>query len=83
MFAGGVSIPTAGSGALVLIALLAVLALAAPNTQQILGTADDRPDPRGVRWTPTLRWGVVTGLLFGVAVSRTFSEPTTFLYFRF
>ena len=85
MFAGpaGVALPNLGVGALGWIALLAAIALAAPNTQQILGPVDGGAESPPRIWTPTLRWGVATGLLFGVAVSRTFSEPTTFLYFRF
>jgi hypothetical protein len=59
------------------------VALLAPNTQQLLSQP---ADPRAVpsTWQPNLRWGLVAGLLFGVAVSFVVAHrPTEFLYFRF
>jgi D-alanyl-lipoteichoic acid acyltransferase DltB (MBOAT superfamily) len=65
------------------IAALLGVALLAPNTQQLLSQP---ADPRAVpsTWQPNLRWGLVAGLLFGVAVSFVVAHrPTEFLYFRF
>jgi D-alanyl-lipoteichoic acid acyltransferase DltB (MBOAT superfamily) len=65
------------------IAALLGVALLAPNTQQLLSQpADPRAAPSP--WQPNLRWGLVAGLLFGVAVSFVVAHrPTEFLYFRF
>jgi len=64
----------------------AVLAIAmlAPNTQQILPVTREerRIGPDWSRWQPTLRWGVATGAIAGVAVIFL-SRMSEFLYFRF
>ena len=79
--AGGLSTPLAW-----LAALLAV-ALFAPNTQQLLSQPAELVVPARAtpsRWRPTMRWALVAGLLFGVAVSFVMAHrPTEFLYFRF
>jgi D-alanyl-lipoteichoic acid acyltransferase DltB (MBOAT superfamily) len=62
---------------------LGLIALAAPNTQEILGTARERLSWRRLEWRPSLPWAIAVGAVFGLAIARTLSQPTTFLYFRF
>jgi D-alanyl-lipoteichoic acid acyltransferase DltB (MBOAT superfamily) len=73
------------TGAICIVGLL-VVALFAPNTQQLLS------DPRVIvpglrqpsRFIPSLRWAVAAGVVFGIAVSFIITQrPTEFLYFRF
>ena len=73
------------TAAICIMGLLAV-ALFAPNTQQLLSY------PRVIvpglrqpsRFIPSLRWAVVAGVVFGIAVSFIITQrPTEFLYFRF
>ena len=65
------------------VSVLGLIALAAPNTQQILGRSTERMSWRGFEWRPSLPWALAVGGVFGLAISRTLSQPTTFLYFRF
>src|SRR5688500_10702794 len=65
------------------VGVLGLIALAAPNTQEILGGARDRMQWRRLEWRPSLPWAVAVGVVFGLAIARTLSQPTTFLYFRF
>ena len=60
------------------VGILGLIALIAPNTQQILGVPW-----RGLEWRPSLPWALAVGGVFGLAIARTLSQPTTFLYFRF
>jgi hypothetical protein len=73
------------TGAICIVGLL-VVALFAPNTQQLLSY------PRVIvpglrqpsRFIPSLRWAVAAGVVFGIAVSFIITQrPTEFLYFRF
>jgi D-alanyl-lipoteichoic acid acyltransferase DltB (MBOAT superfamily) len=69
----------------------ALLAFAAPNTQEIMARfAPALPDSRQVQhsappaltWLPTRRSAVLLGLLFGFGL-LALSRPTEFLYFQF
>ncbi len=72
------------------VATAAVIAFAAPNTQQIMGQfepalIDDRhPPPRARRllWAPAPVHAVLVGLLFAAGI-LALSRPTEFLYFQF
>ena len=65
------------------VGVLGLIALIAPNTQEILGGSRGRMPWHGLEWRPSLPWAVAVGAVFGLAISRTLSQPTTFLYFRF
>jgi alginate O-acetyltransferase complex protein AlgI len=65
------------------LAFVGLIALAAPNTQEILGGDRGWPAWWRIQWQPTPRWAVALGVLFGLAIARTLSQPTSFLYFRF
>lgn len=65
------------------VGVLLSIALFAPNTQQILGRPGEPLSPPRTRWASTLPWAVATGAVLGLAVARTLSQPSTFLYFRF
>jgi len=65
---------------------LLVVALFAPNTQELLSY------PRVIvaalrqptRFVPSLKWAMAAGVAFGIAVSFIITQrPTEFLYFRF
>lgn len=69
----------------------ALIAFTAPNTQEIMARFEPaladarRPDAAvvsRVRWQPTRRNAIVTGLLFAGGV-LALSRPTEFLYFQF
>jgi D-alanyl-lipoteichoic acid acyltransferase DltB (MBOAT superfamily) len=73
------------------IAVGALVAFLAPNTQEIMGRFDPalpedsrRPQAvaRRLAWQPTRRHALVTGLLFAIGV-LALSRPTEFLYFQF
>jgi hypothetical protein len=84
-------ISTAGQqgsvGLLVAVALLLV-ALFAPNTQELTGyvgpdEARDEAPPEALHdWHPSLRWGVAVGCVFAFAV-MSLSGVSEFLYFQF
>jgi D-alanyl-lipoteichoic acid acyltransferase DltB (MBOAT superfamily) len=80
---GGSLFPAGDMAPYAWVGLLGLIALAAPNTQEILGKAAERSPWRGFEWRPSLPWAVAVGVVFGLAISRTLSQPTTFLYFRF
>jgi D-alanyl-lipoteichoic acid acyltransferase DltB (MBOAT superfamily) len=80
---GGSLLPAGDLAPYVWVGILGLIVLAAPNTQEILGSARDRLSWRGLEWRPSLPWAVAVGMVFGLAISRTLSQPTTFLYFRF
>jgi D-alanyl-lipoteichoic acid acyltransferase DltB (MBOAT superfamily) len=64
------------------IAALTLIALWAPNTQQIMGHPWTTGRAR-FAWTARPVWAVALGCLFGIAVAGTFGRETAFLYFRF
>jgi hypothetical protein len=64
------------------IAALTLIALLAPNTQQIMGHPWIKERER-FAWTPRPVWAIALGCLFGIAVAGTFGRETAFLYFRF
>lgn len=64
------------------IAALTLIALLAPNTQQIMGHPWTTERAR-FAWAPRPAWAIALGCLFGIAVAGTFSRETAFLYFRF
>jgi alginate O-acetyltransferase complex protein AlgI len=65
------------------IAILAAIALLAPNTQEILGLDWRKSTDSAWRWRPSGAWAVAVGCLFGIAAAGTLTKPTAFLYFRF
>ena len=65
------------------VGVLGLIALIAPNTQEILGGGREPRSWRGLEWRPSLPWALAVGGVFGLAIARTLSQPTTFLYFRF
>ncbi|HTV27877.1 MAG TPA: MBOAT family protein [Xanthobacteraceae bacterium] len=65
------------------IAILAAIALFAPNTQEILGLERRKPSAIAWGWRASTAWAVVLGFLFGIAVAGTLTKPMAFLYFRF
>jgi alginate O-acetyltransferase complex protein AlgI len=65
------------------LAVLCAIALAAPNTQEILALEWRAPVATALRWRPNLVWAVAAGAAFGVAVAATITKSTAFLYFRF
>ena len=82
----GLNLPNDGGMAegAILISVLLLIALFAPNTQQILSSA--RHETMGashLKWRPSPQWALVLGCLFGVAISAMIGAPTVFLYFRF
>lgn len=83
-FYGWSSLQAAHLGAaLAWIVVLSGVALFAPNTQQILARDHAAAGRMILRWRPTVRWSIVIGCLFGIAVAGMISKPTSFLYFRF
>lgn len=64
------------------IAGLLLVAFFAPNTQEIMATSGEDAARRWV-WKPKVRWAILMGAAFGVAVAEMLIRPTTFLYFRF
>jgi alginate O-acetyltransferase complex protein AlgI len=79
--------------ALLWIAVLGAIALAAPNTQEILhqhpyscGAPPELPRPDhwsgSLAWQPTAGWALVGGVLLAVALGST-TDATTFLYYQF
>ena len=65
------------------IVALSVIALFAPNTQEIFAFDWQTSSTTRLRWRPNGPWAIAVGCLFGVAVAGMISKPTTFLYFRF
>lgn len=65
------------------VVMLAALAIAAPNTQQIFGEGQPGEPPSRIRWKPGAGWALTMGTIFGIAAARTFGVPTEYLYFRF
>ena len=73
------------------IALGALVAFLAPNTQEIMGRFEPalpeqgraplRPAPR-LAWAPQRRFAIATGVLLGLGI-LALSHPTEFLYFQF
>lgn len=89
----GVSIAPGGGTTFILTyswaALLWACALFLPNTAQLMDRANPALDylafrSGGVRhsWTPSLRWGVVSGILFACSV-LSLNRVSEFLYFQF
>lgn len=76
-----------------LVAML-LIALFAPNTQEIMGQHCPALDPHThelysstakpvrLRWQPLARWGMVIGAIFGVSI-LALGELNEFLYFQF
>jgi alginate O-acetyltransferase complex protein AlgI len=62
-----------------IVIILSAIALFAPNSQQMLGLTPRQSSHFWFEWSPTLKWGMVVGTLFGVAVVGTFVKPTYFL----
>jgi alginate O-acetyltransferase complex protein AlgI len=65
---------------------LGLIALFAPNSQQIMHRVEPvleqvRPT-RGPTWSPSLRWATVTGILFTASL-LSLSRVSEFLYFQF
>ena len=79
---GGATIPGIHD-AVIRIAILAAIALVAPNTQEILALDWHKPVAAAWRWRPNLIWASATGAAFGIAVAGTITKSTAFLYFRF
>jgi alginate O-acetyltransferase complex protein AlgI len=65
------------------IAALALIALLAPNTQEILSSPAPGGSDTAPRWRPNATWAVALGCLFGIAAAAMIEKPTVFLYFRF
>ncbi len=80
------------SGVAMLISLiLLVIALAAPNTQQltgyvgpvgIYGVYDSRKDRAAFRWQISPKWAIAVGCLIGI-VLMSMSKVSEFIYFQF
>jgi alginate O-acetyltransferase complex protein AlgI len=79
------------SAALVWIVVLGTIALACPNTQELMSrhwfSSDPRPDalstwPSWLIWRPTPAWAVPGAILLAAALG-SLSSATTFLYYQF
>jgi alginate O-acetyltransferase complex protein AlgI len=79
------------STALVWIVVLGTIALACPNTQEMMSrhwfSSDPRPDavstwPSWLIWRPTPAWAVPGAILLAAALG-SLSSATTFLYYQF
>jgi D-alanyl-lipoteichoic acid acyltransferase DltB (MBOAT superfamily) len=72
------------------VAIGAVIAFWAPNTQEIVAQFEPALDfdasaslrARRLLWTPTLAWSIAIGVLGGACL-LSLSRPTEFLYFQF
>lgn len=75
-----------GAGATVLVLVLGVIALFAPNSQEILCKA--RPaieEPEAcapIAWKPTIKWAILLGVACGTAIV-SMGRVSEFLYFQF
>jgi D-alanyl-lipoteichoic acid acyltransferase DltB (MBOAT superfamily) len=77
---GGTALLPLSSSVIASIIGLSVLAVAAPNTQQLLLS----PPESRLTWTPNLLWATFAGLVFGLGLAAiTFRADSEFLYFRF
>jgi hypothetical protein len=83
--------PGFGAGsALAWIALLATIALACPNSQELMArhwfSSDPpvagAPAPRRLSWRPTPAWAVLGAILLAAALG-SLSGESTFLYYQF
>jgi hypothetical protein len=83
--------PAFGAGpALAWIALLATIALACPNSQELMArhwfSSDPpvagAPAPRRLSWRPTPAWAVLGAILLAAALG-SLSGESSFLYYQF
>jgi hypothetical protein len=79
------------SRALVWIGVLGAIALACPNTQQLMGrhwfSSDPKPEgerawPQWLLWRPTFGWSVVGAILIAAALG-SITGHSGFLYYQF
>jgi alginate O-acetyltransferase complex protein AlgI len=80
--AGNGSEILAGYNHLILIAVLSLIALAAPNTATLFAHPSAGAE-RAAIWTRSPAWGLTLGAAMGVAFAMSLTMPTSFLYFRF
>jgi hypothetical protein len=88
---GSATIAADAAGALVWIVVLGTIALACPNTQELMGrhwfssdpmTEGDRPWPLWLTWRPTLAWSMVGAVLLAAALG-SITGNSVFLYYQF
>jgi D-alanyl-lipoteichoic acid acyltransferase DltB (MBOAT superfamily) len=72
-----------GLPGMVFLTALIAIALFAPNTQQIFSFVTETTRANRLRWSPSVRWAVAMGCLFGLGVGGSLTKTTYFLYFRF
>jgi hypothetical protein len=78
------------AGALVWIGVLGTIALACPNTQELMGrhwfSSDPMPEdhswPLWLTWRPTLAWSMVGAVLLAAALG-SITGNSVFLYYQF
>jgi hypothetical protein len=92
--AGAATVPATiaadAAGALVWIVVLGTIALACPNTQELMGrhwfSSDPMPEdhswPLWLTWRPTLAWSMVGAVLLAAALG-SITGNSVFLYYQF